>query len=233
LKQGLTFVLDGYSALEHMYGFPSPIYKDVITLVAKSGTIMDPTITAGGGLVGGSYYYRMFNPHEEPRLQRFLSHYDLDRLSSQNGNAGSWQWDKLYLISAYARDMRAIIEAGGDVGVGSHGDVPGLKFHYEMWALASGGIRPIDVLRSATLSGAKSLGLTRELGSLEPGKLADLQVLDANPLDDIHKTRHIRYVMKNGRLYDAATLDEVWPRKKPLGRMWWWEEDTDARLPQR
>ena len=71
-----------------------------------------------------------------------------------------------------------------------------------------------DVLRAATINGAIGLGLEKELGSLEPGKLADLQVLDRNPLDDYRNTTAIRYVMINGRLYEANTLDEVWPAQK-------------------
>jgi hypothetical protein len=61
-------------------------------------------------------------------------------------------------------------------------------------------------------------------------KLADLIVLDANPLEDIHNTNTIRYVMKNGRLYEGATLNEVWPRQRALPTMWWWgQEPTTAR----
>ena len=97
----------------------------------------------------------------------------------------------------------------------------GLGVHWELWSLAEGGVKPIDVIRIGTLFGAEGIGLGKELGSLEPGKLADLQVLDANPLEDIKNTNTIRYVMKNGRLYDGNTLAEVWPRKKSPEQPWW------------
>jgi len=91
-----------------------------------------------------------------------------------------------------------------------------------MWAMAAGGMTPMEVLRVATWDGAHAIGFEQDLGSLEPGKLADLIVLDANPLEDIHNTNTVRYVMKNGRLYEGDTLNEVWPRQRTLPRMWWW-----------
>jgi cytosine/adenosine deaminase-related metal-dependent hydrolase len=83
-----------------------------------------------------------------------------------------------------------------------------------------------DVLRVATIFGAEAIGLAKYIGSIEPGKFADLQVLDKNPLDDIKNTNTIHYVMKNGRLYDGNTLAEVWPRQKDVARLWW--QDPDA-----
>lgn len=66
------------------------------------------------------------------------------------------------------------------------------------------------------------------------GKLADLQVLGSNPLDNLHNTIDIEYVMKNGRMYDAATLTEVWPRRRPLPTQWWWRvEPAEAGQAQR
>ena len=91
--------------------------------------------------------------------------------------------------------------------------------------MVGGGMTPREALRAGTIDGAYGIGMDKDLGSLEPGKLADLIVLDANPLEDIHNTEKIHYVMKNGRLYGGATLDEVWPRNKPLPQMWWWEQE--------
>jgi imidazolonepropionase-like amidohydrolase len=94
-----------------------------------------------------------------------------------------------------------------------------------MWGLAMGGMPVHEVLRSATMVGARAIGHADDLGSIQPGKLADLQVLDANPLENIRNTNTVRYVMKNGRLYDASTLDEVWPRQRKLPTTQWWMAD--------
>lgn len=87
--------------------------------------------------------------------------------------------------------------------------------------MQSGGLSEHDALRVATRFGAEAIGLDGDLGTLEPGKLADLVVLRANPLDDIRNTDTIRFVVKNGRIYDGDTLDEVWPRQRPLGPVYW------------
>jgi imidazolonepropionase-like amidohydrolase len=95
--------------------------------------------------------------------------------------------------------------------------------------MAAGGMTPMEVLRVGTSDGAHAIGMDQDLGSITVGKLADLVVLDANPLEDIKNTNAIHYVMKNGRLYDGNTLDEVWPRQKPLGRMWWWGDEPTTK----
>jgi imidazolonepropionase-like amidohydrolase len=129
-----------------------------------------------------------------------------------------------YAHPAIAAEAAEIIRAGGHVGVGSHGQLQGLGYHWEMWALASGGMTPMEVLRCATAYGAEIIGFADDLGSLEPGKLADLVVLDKNPLDDIRNTNTVKYVMKNGELYEGDTLDQVWPREKKLPALWWWDD---------
>jgi imidazolonepropionase-like amidohydrolase len=110
------------------------------------------------------------------------------------------------------------------VCIGGHGQLQGIQCHWEMWALKSGGLSNHEVLRSATIYGAQAIGYAQDLGSIEPGKLADLLVLNKDPLEDIHNTNTIRLVMKGGDLWEANTLNQVWPVEKKLAEPWWWKD---------
>jgi imidazolonepropionase-like amidohydrolase len=99
--------------------------------------------------------------------------------------------------------------------------------------MAAGGMKNHDALKVATITSADAIGLAKDIGSIEVGKLADLQVLDKNPLEDIQHTTAIRYVMKNGRLYEADTLNELWPRKRPLPEQWWWSVEPPTAMQKR
>ena len=131
--------------------------------------------------------------------------------------AVAWAVDEEYVFEDHARFLRDVVADGGYAGVGSHGQLQGLGFHWELWMVASGGMSNHDALRAATIFGANGIGLETEIGSIEPGKLADLVILSGNPLDDLRNTLTVEQVMINGRLFNAETLDEVWPRQRAMG----------------
>ena len=219
MKYDLTLMQDGYPGLEH--ALPQyPIHEDVVRLAVESGITYTPTLLVSyGGPFGENYWYTRENPHDDEKLRRFTPHSDLDARTRRRGEG--WFRTEEYVFDDHARGLKSIIEAGGRIGVGSHGQLQGLGYHWELWSIQSGGMSNHDALRAATIHGAEAIGLKNDVGTLEPGKLADLVVLDANPLDDIRNTNTIRYVMKNGRLYDGNTLDEVWPRQRKLLRTDW------------
>jgi imidazolonepropionase-like amidohydrolase len=87
--------------------------------------------------------------------------------------------------------------------------LPGFALHDELKLLVSAGFSPMEALQTATLNPARYLGREKDLGTIETGKLADLVLLDANPLDDISNTQKIRAVIVNGRYLNRETLDAM------------------------
>jgi Tol biopolymer transport system component len=224
MKLDLTHAIDGFSGNEHSLPVGA-IYDDVVQLFARTGITYTPTLlVAFGGPFALYSFIASEHAYLDAKLRRFTPQSVLyDRLTQRM----MWFREEEYTFPVIAAGASKIAQAGGHIGVGSHGELQGMGLHWEMWALAgkgANGMRNHDVLRAATLNGAEAIGLGQELGSLVVGKLADLIVLDRDPLVNIRHTNTIRYVMKNGELYEGDTLKPIWPQALAAPVFWWQRE---------
>lgn len=228
----ITMLTDGNTNLQHNMPIPN-YYDDVVQLMAGARASHTPTLVLlFGELAGENYWYQHSDVWKEPKAQTFVqvTTSGYSPLGAPYGappyvrgmttiHAAEELWDIGF--RSVARSMKRLDDAGVRVNVGSHGQFSGLAQHWEMWLLAQGGMSNHRVLRAATMNGAETLGIDGQIGSLEPGKLADLIVLDENPLSDIRNTNSVRYTMVNGRLYDSYAMDEIGNRPRPRGKFFW------------
>ena len=231
-RADMTMAMDGFTGLEHTLPMPT-IYKDVVTLLADSKITFTPALNAQyGGPLGDTYWRARNDLRADAKTRRFTPRDQLDRATRELPLIH----DDEYIFKEAAQAAHDIVRAGGNVALGSHGQQNGVGANWELWMMQSGGMTPLEAIRAATMMGAASIGLDRDIGSIEAGKLADILVLDANPLDDIMNTAKARYVVKSGVVYDAATLDEVWPTVRKFPTSTWARDEQEReklRIPPR
>ncbi|PCH38468.1 hypothetical protein WOLCODRAFT_64922 [Wolfiporia cocos MD-104 SS10] len=214
----LTYIIDGMTTIEHPLPVPV-LYDDVLTLYAMSGTGSTPThIVNYGGVMGEQYIWASEDIPNDPKLRRFTRHDILEGLSESTARPKT-----SYALFNTSISTAKMVQKGLRAHIGAHGEPPlGLNYHAEMFFTKQGGLTNYEVIRAATLDAAITLGIDSSLGSLTPGKLADFVVYPpgVDLLEgDISGTRNIRYVARGGRLWDATTMEEVWPVKGRRGAM--------------
>lgn len=203
----LSQVADGHTGIEHNIPV-APLYDDVIQFWSKSKTHNTPTLIVNYGGVNGEYFfYQESDIWTKDRLMTFTPRGVVDSRARHRTMVPMEEYENGHFL--VAQSCKKLQDAGVPINLGAHGQLQGLGAHWELWMFVQGGMTHMEALRSATMNGAVYLGMDKEIGSIKEGKLADLIVLDANPLENIRNSEFVRYTIINGRLYDAATMNEI------------------------
>ena len=212
-QMNLTQIMDGVTGIEHSMGL-APFHDDVVRFWQGTDAGMTPTLlVVYNGPMGEGWFHQANKLWEDPKLTRFIDPMSLMRIRN---TTHLWP-DDMYAWDM-ARELRKLYNAGTSLQLGAHGQMMGLGTHWELELFQEGDFRPAQILEIATIRGAEQHGLDAQIGSLEVGKLADLVILDGNPLLDIRNAARIRYVMKGGVLYSGEDAARVWPNPRPAGR---------------
>ncbi|WP_055445372.1 amidohydrolase family protein [Lacinutrix himadriensis] len=225
----ITMVMDGHTGVEHNIPV-APVYKDVLELWGNSNVGYTPTLIVNyGGLNGEVYFYQHTNVWENEKLLKFMPRSIIDSRSRHRTMAPEEEYKNGHIL--VSETCKALSDAGVKVNLGAHGQLQGLGAHWELWMLQQGGMTNHEALKAATINGADYLGMHADIGSLKKGKLADLIVMDENPLEDIRNSESIIYTMINGRLYDTETMDEIGNYSKKRTPFYWENNKYNAGFP--
>ena len=203
----MSMIFDGHTGVEHNIPV-NPVYKDVLSLWKNSKTGYTPTLIVNyGGMNGEFEWYQKYNVWENETLLKYTPRYVVDTRSRHRTMVPEEEYKNGHVLTS--ETVTALAKEGVKVNLGAHGQLQGLGAHWELWMLQQGGLSNHEALKAATINGADYIGAADEIGSLEKGKLADLIIMDKNPLEDIKNSNSVIYTMVNGRLYDINTMNEI------------------------
>ena len=227
LQQNITMLVDGHTGLEHNIPIASG-YNDLTKLWGATKFGYTPTfVVAFGGMSGEMYWYDRTDVWRNERLMRYTPSFAVDARSIRRQKAPDNQYNHIQ-VAEYAKKLR---DVGVGVHIGAHGQREGLGAHWELWIMGQGGFSPWEALRGGTIDGARHIGMDKDIGSIEVGKLADLVVLDGNVLNDLRRSEYVDYTVLNGRVYDVKTMNELGSDKKR--QPFFFESQDKAYLPAR
>jgi Tol biopolymer transport system component/imidazolonepropionase-like amidohydrolase len=226
LQQNITMLVDGHTGLEHSLPIARG-YNDLTSLWAATKFGYTPTfIVSYGGLMGEEYWYDRTEVWKNPRLLRYTPSYLLDERSIRRPTAPDNQYNHIE-VAKYAKTLN---DQGVSVHIGAHGQRAGLAAHWELWSMEQGGFTPWQALRGGTIDGATHLGMDKQIGSIEVGKLADMVVVDGDVLTDLRRSEFVDFTVLNGRVFEAATMNEL--GNKTLRQPFFFEQDNQRFMPQ-
>ncbi len=225
----MSMIFDGHTGIEHNIPV-NPVYKDVLSLWKNSKTGYTPTLIVNYGGINGEFeWYQKTNVWENKTLLKYTPRYVVDTRSRHRIKIPEEEYKNGHILTS--ETVTALANEGVKVNLGAHGQLQGLGAHWELWMLQQGGLSNHEALKAATINGADYIGMADEIGSLEKGKLADLIILENNPLEDIKNSNSVIYTMINGRLYDVDTMNEIGNYDKKRSKFYFEMEGYNQGVP--